>query len=166
MNDPSRMAMGKARRTARFERYTEAARYAVFKARELIHTRGGTALEPEHLLWGLLLATPDAISIVAGRGAEKLQERLAPCIRGGGKIRRGMVPFSPRLRGVLARAEREADRYREYCVRPEHLLLGLSLGRTGHARRLMHRAGLRASRLRAHILASATEEGTATAVGR
>ena len=112
-----------------FERFTESARRTLFFARYETSEMGGTAIETEHLLLGLvreaagisariLSSIPDAEDRIR-REIERLTIRH-------GKLGTSVeVPFSKPARRVLQYSIEEADRLKHSYVGPEHLLLGL-----------------------------------------
>ncbi|HJU42397.1 MAG TPA: Clp protease N-terminal domain-containing protein [Vicinamibacterales bacterium] len=112
-----------------FERYTERARRALFFARYATSTFGGTAIEPEHLLVGLLRerqgfmtqllrsaqVDPDLLQI-------ELEKRIVPGVRLSTTVE---IPFSQQTKDVLYSAASEADRLGHDYIGAEHLLLAI-----------------------------------------
>jgi ATP-dependent Clp protease ATP-binding subunit ClpB len=102
----------------RLDKFTVKAQEALQAAQSLADQRGHQTLEPEHLLLALLEQREGVVSPVLGKlGArtETLQQQLEaelgklPHVRGGGT---GQY-LGERLRQLLERAQREADRLKD-----------------------------------------------------
>jgi ATP-dependent Clp protease ATP-binding subunit ClpC len=120
-----------------FERYTERARRALFFARAAVSTVGGTAIETEHLLLGLIRASEFTCGLLDRAQVDseifemQLEQRLAAGERVPATVE---IPFSEDVRSVLAFAVTEADRLGHNYIGPEHLLMGiLSIPKSGAA---------------------------------
>jgi ATP-dependent Clp protease ATP-binding subunit ClpC len=112
-----------------FERYTEAARRALFFARYETSELGALAIEPEHILLGVLRVDKEPArrlfaeahlsldsaraAIHASRGA---RERVPTSVE---------IPFSAETQRVLHYAAEESDRLLHSYIGTEHLVLGL-----------------------------------------
>ena len=111
-----------------FERYTERARRALFFARYAVSKLGGTAIETEHLLLGLIRARKGFTSGLFDRAQVdseifemQLEERMAV-----GEVSTAVeIPFSEDTKRILELAMAEADRLDHNFIGPEHLLLGI-----------------------------------------
>src|SRR5829696_9049937 len=108
-----------------FERYTEAARRALFFARYEASEAGSISIEPEHMLLGLLRDIPALSTLLPPSiGALRLEvekgivfkEKLSTSVE---------IPFSAPTRQVLQFAVEEADALTHRHIGTEHLLLGL-----------------------------------------
>jgi quinol monooxygenase YgiN len=112
-----------------FERYTERARRVLFFARYEASQLGGSTIDSEHLLLGLLhegagvafrLLRGAALNLDAARGvvsrATAAQPRVATHVE---------MPLSTRARLALERASDEANALKMAHIGAEHLLLGL-----------------------------------------
>jgi ATP-dependent Clp protease ATP-binding subunit ClpC len=112
-----------------FERYTEAARRALFFARFEVTQLGATAIEPEHILLGLFREPKGLVARIFEQrgvsGAElsveiadrhEFRERIPTSVE---------VPFSTGTQRVLSYAAEEADRLTHTYIGTEHLLLGV-----------------------------------------
>ncbi|MDE2660232.1 MAG: ATP-dependent Clp protease ATP-binding subunit ClpC, partial [Acidobacteriota bacterium] len=93
-----------------FERYTERAKRAIYFARHEASQLGGDAIEPEHLLLGLLRELPAA---VAGRLHISL-ERVRSDVQSHVLLRDTVstsvgIPLSAESKRVLEHAREEAD---------------------------------------------------------
>src|SRR2546421_4350656 len=112
-----------------FERYTEAARRTLFFARYEASQLGNVAIEPAHMLLGLLrdrtgvtrgvftrsgLAYENAYEVI--RAHSDKREKVATSVE---------IPFSAGTKRILQYAMQEADRFGHTAIGSEHLLLGL-----------------------------------------
>jgi ATP-dependent Clp protease ATP-binding subunit ClpA len=139
-----------------FERYTEFARRAAIElaqdeARSLHHNYVGT----EHLLLGLLREEHggaahalDALGISLEAVRDQIRRLVAP----GDAPILGEVPFTPRMRRVLALSRAEATTLNHASVGTEHLLLGLVGEGEGVAARILHDLGAEGERVRDTVL--------------
>ncbi len=139
-----------------FERYTEKARRVIFFARYEASQFGAPAIEPEHLLLGLLRedkslttrflvraqSSVDAIrKEVEGRSA--LREKISASVE---------LPLSATTRRVLAYAHEESDRLQHRHIGTEHLLLGLLREEHSVAAEILLERGLRISAVREEVV--------------
>ncbi|MBA2503561.1 MAG: ATP-dependent Clp protease ATP-binding subunit [Pyrinomonadaceae bacterium] len=139
-----------------FERYTEKARRVIFFARYEASQFGAPAIEPEHLLLGLLRedkslttrflvraqSSVDAIrKEVEGRSA--LREKIPASVE---------LPLSSTTRRVLAYAHEESDRLQHRHIGTEHLLLGLLREEHSIAAEILLERGLRISAVREEVV--------------
>lgn len=138
-----------------FERYTEEARLSLFHARLAVEKRGGTAIEPEHLLLGILRAAP---TVVRGIGLDDgavtgLVQQLKEVVEQGAPVENvALLPFSARLKAVLEQAGKETASFAEERITPEHLLLAcLILGGTSPGAHAVIDAGVTISGLRQRL---------------
>jgi ATP-dependent Clp protease ATP-binding subunit ClpC len=115
---------------AMFQRMTEQARRALFFARAEVSKWGSAAVEPEHLLLGIihegkgpavtLLRDTFHLEMVA------LIKEVASHMEHKPKFSTSIeVPFGSSTREVLIAAVEEADRLQHQEMGPEHLLLGI-----------------------------------------
>ena len=134
-----------------FERFTEAARRALFFARYAVAERGGAAIEPEHIVLGVMQVIPEAISRFASI------DDAVNVITSGliGNFPHGLtlptsteIPFSAGTKQALERAVIEADDLRDTTIRPEHLILGVLVKTSGDACDALNRAGVKISTIR------------------
>ena len=115
-----------------FERYTESARRALFFARAEVASLGGSAIETDHLLLGVLRAARDVswrlcaeAGVTYERARVEAKRRTASTHRDPVSVE---IPFSRDARQVLEHAAQEADRLLHSYIGTEHLLLGLLHG--------------------------------------
>jgi uncharacterized protein (TIGR03435 family) len=139
-------------RTPMFERYTERARRVLFFARYEASHHGSVAIEPEHLLLGVIregrgitarLLARSSVSLVELR--QELEDRLSQesTTRASHDI-----PFSKATKRVLKAAAEEADRLLHNYIGTEHLLLGLLSADTSTAAAIFSDHGLRLDAVR------------------
>jgi ATP-dependent Clp protease ATP-binding subunit ClpC len=138
-----------------FERYTEKARRVVFFARYEASQFGAPAIEPEHLLLGLMREDktltgrffPRAqITIEAIRreieGRTLLRERIPTSVE---------LPLAPETKRVLHYSHEESDRLQHRHIGTEHLLLGLLREERSMAAQILFERGLRLNAVRDEI---------------
>src|SRR6266581_1016242 len=129
----------------RLDKLTVKAQEALQSAQTLADQRGHQAIEPEHLL-AALLGQPEGVvrPIPAKLGAKPAPIQAAldaeldrtPTVRGAGQQYLG-----ERLRQMLDRAQREAERLKDEYVSTEHMLVALAQERGGGAARALQAAG-------------------------
>jgi len=138
-----------------FERYTEKARRVIFFARYEASQFGAPAIEPEHLLLGLMREDktltgrffPRAqITIEAIRreieGRTLLRERIPTSVE---------LPLAPETKRVLHYSHEESDRLQHRHIGTEHLLLGLLREERSMAAHILFERGLRLNAVRDEI---------------
>jgi ATP-dependent Clp protease ATP-binding subunit ClpC len=112
-----------------FERDTERARRALFWARYEVSTVGGMALEPEHLLLGLLREGKGLTSQLFIRARvrfESVRRQIRMRMSEGEKVPVSVeIPFSQGVQRILQSAAAEAERLGHNYIGTEHLLLGV-----------------------------------------
>lgn len=150
-----------------FERYSEAAKLALFGARLEVTESGGTAIEAEHLLLGLLQARGGIaarLTQAAGVNADSVRSR----VRSGATTSvptNVEVRFAPAALKVLDVAVAEADAMSCAEITTGHLLLGLMRDEHSAVSVLLREAGLGLNALRTAVQAEATEGAEAVAPG-
>src|SRR5205814_1992402 len=112
-----------------FERYTEKARRVIFFARYEASQFGAPAIEPEHLLLGLMREDKSLTARFLARAQTSL-EAIRKEIEGRAPLREKIstsveLPLAPETKRVLAYAHEESDRLQHRHIGTEHLLLGL-----------------------------------------
>jgi ATP-dependent Clp protease ATP-binding subunit ClpC len=138
-----------------FERYTEKARRVIFFARYEASQFGAPAIEPEHLLLGLMREDKTltgrffpraSINIEAIRkeieGRTLLREKISTSVE---------LPLAPETKRVLAYAHEESDRLQHRHIGTEHLLLGLLREDRSMAAEILFERGLRLNAVREEI---------------
>ena len=139
-----------------FERFTEAARRALFFARYEASQLGSPTIESEHMLLGIAreprgviasLLTSSGTSLKAVRdeveAGRKFRERLSTSVE---------IPFSAEVKRALELTATEADGLTHGAIAPEHMLLGLLRVDGSVAERILTRNGLRLNAVRDEII--------------
>lgn len=149
-----------------FERYTEAARRAMFFSRYAVSRHGGDAIAPEHLLIGLLPRVT-----FSGLGLQEVDVQqattAAALLRGAGVTLDAVtsqieprtsslptsveIPFSASAKRCLEDAMREADQMGARPITTGHLLLGLLQADGTAAAAILHDAGLHLNAARIQV---------------
>ena len=134
-----------------FERYDEESKRALVFARNAVSEHGGTQVEPEHLLIGLLNAHPEAVLKFASPSvvADDIRQRMVAAIAAESRLPESHeVRFSKESVAVLERAQIEADDLSNDTIRPEHLILGILVKTAGHAIAALRDASVHLSAIR------------------
>ncbi|HET6647378.1 MAG TPA: Clp protease N-terminal domain-containing protein, partial [Pyrinomonadaceae bacterium] len=112
-----------------FERYTEKARRVIFFARYEASQVGAPAIEPEHLLLGLMREDVDLLRRFCPNGAESgksIREAIQAQTSPREKLSPSMeLPLASESKRILAFAHEESDTLQHRHVGTEHFLLGL-----------------------------------------
>jgi ATP-dependent Clp protease ATP-binding subunit ClpA len=135
-----------------FERYTEKARRVIFFARYEASQFGAPAIEPEHLLLGIMRED----KTLTGRFFPPVQVSIRKEIEGRTLLREKIstsveLPLAPETKQVLAYAHEESDRLQHRHIGTEHLLLGLLREERSMAAEILYERGLRLSAVRDEI---------------
>lgn len=122
------------------------------EADRLNHNFVGT----EHLLLGLIaLGQGVAVNVLlrAGLDLEAVRKRVGDAVgRGADQRVYGSIPYTPRVKKVLALATKEAKALHHTYVGTEHILLGLLTEEDGVAGRVLREFGVQAPIMRQEIL--------------
>jgi len=137
-----------------FERYTERARRAIFFARYEASRLGGTTIETEHLLLGLIREDKNLTSRFLRNSP--LSESIRKEIEGRTTIREKVstsvdLPLSNECKRILVYAAEEAERLRHRHIGTEHLLLGILREEKSVAAEILQERGLRLDRIREEL---------------
>jgi len=139
-----------------FNRYTVRARQALFDARFEVSQLGSRAIEPEHLLLGLLDEGKGLASRILARTGVALDGLRSDIVRrltGGEEFPESdEIPFSASCKRVLEYAAEEADQLLHIHVGTEHLLLGLLREERTVAADVLAARGLRLEAVREAIV--------------
>jgi len=111
-----------------FEKYTETARRVIFFARYEVSQFGGTKIETEHLLLGLLRENKDLIRRFAAdwKSIGDTLKEIAVRTYTGEKLPTTIdMPLSDECKRILAYASEEAECLSHIHIGPQHLLLGI-----------------------------------------
>jgi ATP-dependent Clp protease ATP-binding subunit ClpC len=138
-----------------FERYTEKARRVIFFARYEASQFGAPAIEPEHLLLGLMREDKTLTSRFLARAQASL-EAIRKEIEGRAPLREKIstsveLPLAPETKRVLAFAHEESDRLQHRHIGTEHLLLGLLREERSMAAEILYERGLRLGTVREEV---------------
>jgi ATP-dependent Clp protease ATP-binding subunit ClpA len=138
-----------------FERYTEKARRVIFFARYEASQFGAKALEPEHLLLGLMRDDKTLTARFLARAQTSL-ESIRKEIEGRAPLREKIstsveLPLAPETKRVLAYAEEERDHLQHRHLGTEHLLLGLLREERSMAAEILYKRGLRLEAVREEV---------------
>jgi len=136
-----------------FEKYSEDAPISFFYARSTVE--GGTAIEPENLLLGIMRAAPGLVRGIGGDadGVSEVVFQLKQLLTRGEVVQpRELLPFSPRLKLVLEQAVKEAQNSGADLIGPAHMLLAcVVVDPTTRAANVLIDAGLTVSRMREYV---------------
>jgi ATP-dependent Clp protease ATP-binding subunit ClpC len=138
-----------------FERYTEKARRVIFFARYEASQFGAPAIEPEHLLLGLMREDKTLTARFLARAQASL-EAIRKEIEGRAPMREKIstsveLPLAPETKRVLAYAHEESDRLQHRHIGTEHLLLGLLREERSMAAEILYERGLRLAAVREEV---------------
>jgi ATP-dependent Clp protease ATP-binding subunit ClpC len=138
-----------------FERYTEKARRVIFFARYEASQFGAPAIEPEHLLLGLMREDKNLTARFLARAQTSL-EAIRKEIEGRAPLREKIstsveLPLAPETKRVLAFAHEESDRLQHRHIGTEHLLLGLLREERSMAAEILYERGLRLNAVREEV---------------
>jgi ATP-dependent Clp protease ATP-binding subunit ClpC len=129
----------------RFERFTEQSNKVLLFARLSLCRYGGDYIRSEHLLLGILQATPATVVpfIAAEWSAKRMLEDLVDRLPRGSYVSEEVeVPFDQELDRALERAVQTADTFRNRDILPEHLLLALVSEDVTSVGQLLREAGI------------------------
>src|SRR2546423_9570293 len=138
-----------------FERYTEKARRVIFFARYEASQFGAPAIEPEHLLLGLMREDKSLTARFLARAQTSL-EAIRKEIEGRAPLREKIstsveLPLAPETKRVLAYAHEESYRLQHRHTGTEHLLLGLLREERSMAAEILYDRGLRLNAVREEV---------------
>ena len=141
-----------------FDRFTVQAFQVLFSARAEVTQLGSSAVEPEHILLGLL-ETADGVGrpILAqiGLAPDTIRADILARLGGGASVSDpDEIPFSASCRRTLDYAAEEADRLSHEFIGTEHLLLGLLREERSVAAEALTSRGLRIEDVREAIVES------------
>ena len=149
-----------------FERYTESARRALFFARYEVTQLGGTSIETEHLLLGLIRENKGIVARILARSQVSPND-IRKEVESRSVLRQKIatsaeIPFGAEMKRVLQFAAEEADRLGHSEIGPEHLLLGLLREEGSVAASLLTTLGLRLDEVRQTTVRLLAEQPTAS----
>jgi uncharacterized protein (TIGR03435 family) len=128
-----------------FDRFTLRAQTALFYARSAVSQFGSSAVEPEHILLGVLdegNGLGRRILAKVGADLDEIRSDILRRLTVRGTIPESDdVPFSASSERVMQYAAEEADRLRHDFIGTEHLLLGLLREKSGVAAEVLTARG-------------------------
>jgi Clp amino terminal domain, pathogenicity island component len=147
-----------------FERYTEAARHAVFYARYEASRLGSPFIETQHLLLALLRDKESLVRRLLPVGAEEtilreIEEATPPRSRVSTSAD---LPLSDETKRVLAYGAEDATAMGHMHIGAEHLLLGVVREHTCVAARILQRYGIGRERVWSEVAQGGTAADSAT----
>lgn len=128
-----------------FERYTERARRVIFFARYETSMLGGTTIESEHFLLGLLREETNLLQQLLQRPdiQDEMRARIKARITTREKVpTTADLPLSEECKRILKYSEEEAGRLNHRSIATEHLLLGVLREKGCLAEQLLTEAGV------------------------
>jgi len=139
-----------------FNRFTRQALQVLFYARSEVSQLRSSAVEPEHILLGLLDEGKGLGSRILARTGVALDDFRSDIVRrltGGEKVPESdEIPFSASCERALQYAAEEADRLLHNYIGTEHLLLGLLREERSVAAEVLAARGLRIEAVREAIV--------------
>jgi ATP-dependent Clp protease ATP-binding subunit ClpC len=137
-----------------FERFTEGAREVIVLAQEESRAMGHEYIGVEHMLLGLvrLDGTASKALKTAGVTHDRARERVGAIVGTGEWTASGQIPFTPRAKGVLEGALREAMRLGHDHIGEEHLLLAVLQEGEGVATDVLVGCGVDSAELSRQVL--------------
>ncbi len=145
-----------------FEKYTEKARRVIFFARYEASQFGAPAIEPTHLLLGLLREDKSLTAKFLARAHASI-ESIRKEVEGRAPLREKIsasveLPLAAETKRVLAYAHEESDRLQHRHIGTEHLLLGLLREERSGASEILLERGLRLQGVRDEIARATTTD--------
>lgn len=138
-----------------FEKYTEKARRTIFFGRYESSQCGSRAIEPEHILLGLLREDEALILkfVAVGVTAETLRAKVVKeaAITGERISTSVELPLSAASKRVLAYAHEESVALSHRHIGSEHLLLGLLREEGSVAAEVLRRSGVDIDEVRSQV---------------
>ena len=142
-----------------FERYTEKARRVVFFARYEASHYGSKAIEPEHLLLGLIREEKSLRKWVPNTSVDSIRESVDAQIPKRPSISTSVdLPLSEGSKKVLKAAGEVADQLAHRHIGREHLLLGMLAVPDALAAQLLTRGGMVGTHVHAELAKQPTRE--------
>src|SRR5215831_12758622 len=148
-----------------FEKYTEKARRVIFFARYEASQFGSSAIEPEHLLLGLIREDQPIVKSFAHAShfsTEQIKKRIEKALGLREKISPSVdLPISPNAKRVLEYAADESNLLQHSYIGTEHLLLGLLRQEDTIAFEILQKMGFSVTGIRKEIKHRADEMNAA-----
>lgn len=138
-----------------FEKYTENARRVIFFARYEASQLGSSAIEPEHLLLGLVREDQQIVKsfIHASHiSTDQIKSTIEKALGLRVKISASVdLPLSQNAKRVLSYAAEESDVLRHSHIGTEHLLIGLLRQEDTIAYEILHKMGFSVTSVREEL---------------
>ena len=138
-----------------FDRFTARACRVLFYARSQVSQLGSSAIEPEHILLGVLDEGKGLGSRILARTGGTLDDFRSDIVRrltGREKVPESdEIPFSASCERALQYAAEEADRLLHNYIGTEHLLLGILREERSVAASILMEKGMRLNTVREDI---------------
>jgi hypothetical protein len=148
-----------------YDRFTDRARTVMREASEEAQRLQSSHIGTEHLLLGMILEGGGvAAQVLKNRSVDRdrFAREVAEITAAGDKLQHtGKIPFTPRCKDALDKAESEAERLRHEYIGTEHLLLGLILEDEGVAVQALGNMGHETQGILLEVLDLIGEEGPA-----
>jgi hypothetical protein len=139
-----------------FQKYTESARRVIFFARYEASSLGGSSINTEHLLLGLLREQPSAVVpfLDAGRSMEALRHEIREVVSEAGPRLSTSVemPLGDDAKLALTHANEESEHLSHSEINEYHMLLGLLHAEESTAARVLKEFGVDASGVRLKLM--------------
>jgi ATP-dependent Clp protease ATP-binding subunit ClpA len=138
-----------------FERYSEAARLAIFYSRSEAGQRGASQIRPVHILLGIFRADPETAGNLFSSPAATLLsigKELALTGVAGARIPDSAdLPLSPDAKEVLSFAAGESDKLGHQQIGTAHLLLGMIKESQSFAGQILSQQGITFDKVLAYL---------------
>jgi len=138
-----------------FERYTEKARRVIFFAHYEASQFGSPAIEPEHILLGLLREDKQLAQQffqTPRRALESIRKEIKERTGSGDKVPASVdLPLSSGAKRVITFAVNESDQLGHRHIGTEHLLLGILREEKSSAAQILYQRGLRINQVREYV---------------
>ncbi len=139
-----------------FDRFTLPVLQVLYLARSQVSHLGSSAVEPEHILLGVLDGSRglgNRILARTGNAHNELRSEIVSRLTRGEKVPESQeIPFSASSERVLQYAAEEADRLSQKYIGTEHLLLGMLREERSVAAEVLMTRGLTIESIRAAIV--------------
>jgi ATP-dependent Clp protease ATP-binding subunit ClpC len=139
-----------------FERYTERALRVLFFTRAAVSKRNSTAIQPEHLLLGLLREDDGLSGSILRPSKDAIENEISADVPAQGKpvAEDEEIPFSSAMKDILHAAQEEANQLHHEHIGDEHLLLGLLSQGTSLAASVLIANGFQLETMRNAVIAA------------
>ena len=160
---PREKEQDRAKRQARFDKFTERARRVLALAQEEAQRFNHNYIGTEHLLLGLIREGEGvAAKVLANLGVDlnRVRSAVEHIIGRGDRPVVGEVGLTPRSKKVIELAVNEARRLNHHYIGTEHLLLGLIREGEGIAAGVLESLGINLERVRTQTIQVLSQSST------